>query len=342
MSSPSQQIILITGASGFVAAHILTSFLEKGYNVRGTVRSPSSAQNVKESHAKYGDKLTFVIVPDITVEGAFDEAVKGVDGVIHTASPFTFNVEDPEKDLLIPAIKGTTGILESIQRCNPSVKRVVITSSFAAINDPSKGSRPGHIYTEADWNPTTYDEAKKGPPNFSYGASKKLAEKAAWDYVEKNKPNFTIATINPPMIYGPNEHKVESLDKLNTSSVQIYDLINGKSKEVPGNRVWGFADVRDVGQAHLRAYERPEAGGQRFLIATGNFSFQQMCDIIRKEFPELREKTPKGNEGAPLPDVYRYDASKAKKVLGMEFISLEQCVKDTVANLLELEKTLSK
>jgi nucleoside-diphosphate-sugar epimerase len=340
-SSSSSQPILVTGTSGFVAAHVLNSFLDKGYHVRGTVRSKSSAEKVRKSHAKYGDRLTFAIVPDITAPGAFDEAVQGVVGVIHTASPFVFDVEDYEKDLLLLAIKGTTGILESIQRCNPAVKRVVITSSFASILDIPKGYRPGYTYSEADWNPCTYEEAKQGPGPVAYCASKVFAEKAAFEYVEKNRPNFTVSTICPPMVFGPNAHYIESLYKLNTSSADVWNLINGSTKDIPSTGFPAFADARDVADAHLKAYEIPEAGGERFLITSGNYTNQWICDISRKEFPELRDRTPEGNVGEAL-NAYKLDTSKARRILGLEFISFEKCIKDTVANLLELEKTIGK
>ena len=205
----SRPLILLTGASGFVAAHVLDSLLKHGYNVRGTVRSESSADKVHKLHAQNlgGDdsRLTFAYVQDVAQEGAFNEAVKGVDGVIHTASPFVIGVEDNERDLLHPAIKGTTEILKAVKANAPQVKRVVITSSFAAIVDWSKGLRPGYTYSEKDWNPVTYEEAKTGSGCVPYAGSKKFAEKAAWDYVESEKPAFSISTINPPMIYGPME-----------------------------------------------------------------------------------------------------------------------------------------
>lgn len=104
--------------------------------------------------------------------------------------------------MLDPAVIGTTGILKSIKKSAPSVKRVVITSSFAAIVDPSKGNWPGHDYSEEDWNPITQKEAEESPVS-AYRASKTFAEKASWDFLEKEKPNFSIATINPPMVFGP-------------------------------------------------------------------------------------------------------------------------------------------
>jgi nucleoside-diphosphate-sugar epimerase len=104
--------------------------------------------------------------------------------------------------LLDPAVIGTTGILKSIKKSAPSVKRVVITSSFAAIVDPGKGNWPGHVYSEDDWNPITHEEAQESP-QAGYRASKTFAEKAAWEFLDKEKPNFTVATINPPLVFGP-------------------------------------------------------------------------------------------------------------------------------------------
>jgi nucleoside-diphosphate-sugar epimerase len=104
--------------------------------------------------------------------------------------------------LLDPAVIGTTGVLSSIKKHAPSVKRVVITSSFASIVEPSKGFWPGHVYSEDDWNPITVEEAMESPAA-GYRASKTFAEKAAWDFVEKEKPNFSLSTINPPLVFGP-------------------------------------------------------------------------------------------------------------------------------------------
>jgi nucleoside-diphosphate-sugar epimerase len=122
--------------------------------------------------------------------------------VIHTASPFHFNVTDTKKDLLDPAIIGTTGILKAIKKNAPRVKHVVITSSFASILNAAKGnSWTEHTYSEKDWNPITEEEALQNPSN-GYRASKTFAEKAAWEFVEKEKPNFTLSTMCPPLVIG--------------------------------------------------------------------------------------------------------------------------------------------
>ncbi|EXJ81899.1 dihydroflavonol-4-reductase [Capronia coronata CBS 617.96] len=336
--------VLVTGASGFLATHVVKNFLDHGYHVRGTVRSEETANRVRQTHSQHSDRLSFAIVEDVAAPGAFDEAVKGVDGVIHTASPFVTTVEDVEKDLLQPAIQGTTNILEAIAKYNPNVKRVVITSSFASIIDMTKGTRPGHTYTEEDWNNMTYQQAKEsGNGTVGYCASKALAEKAAWDFVKERKPNFSLATVCPPMVYGPILHHVPSLDKLNTSSADVYRLMNGSLKEVPPTTFYAWADVRDVAEAHRLAYEKPEAAGQRFFITGGNFVYQQFCDIIRKNVPEVRDRTPVGKPGTGVgDDVYRVNGSKAERVLGLKYTSMEQCVTDTARSLLELEKSTGK
>ncbi|KAL3952727.1 hypothetical protein ACCO45_012670 [Purpureocillium lilacinum] len=269
------QTILVTGASGFIAAHVVATLLRRGYNVRGTVRSEKSAVEVFRTHSQYPGTLSIAIVPDIAAPGAFDEAVQGVDGIIHTASPFILGATDFETELFRPAIQGTVSILEATQKHNPGVSRIVITSSFASVLDPSQGKRPGYIYTERDWNPVTREEAGLGDGVAAYLASKTFAEQAAWNYIKEKK-------------------------SLNTSSGDIYRLINGSEKEVPDTSFWAFADVRDLAEAHVLALEKPAAAGKRYLIANSAYSYQQVCDIIRENFPQLRELTPEGIAGNPF------------------------------------------
>ncbi|KAL2850622.1 hypothetical protein BJY01DRAFT_261408 [Aspergillus pseudoustus] len=337
--------ILITGASGFLATHVVDAFLQAGYAVRGTVRSQETADKVRLTFSNFADKLSFAIVSDIAQPNAFDEAVKGVGGVIHTASPFQFQVDDNERDLLRPAIEGTKNLLRSIQKYAPDVKRVVITSSFAAMVDPFKGNRPGHTYNESDWNPLTYEDATKKyvTTEVAYLASKALAERAAWDFVAAEKPSFDLAAICPPVIYGPNTNYTASLAALNASSADIYRLMAPASKssnDVPTNSYWTCVDVRDVAEAHLKAFQISEAGGQRFFIASGNFSYQQIADIMREEFPELRDRVPVGTPGAGLGGVelYEVDSSKSKRILGIKYRSLKETVIDSARSLLSLEQ----
>ena len=304
------------------------------------MRSEAKGQNILKNHPNVPKgKLSFVIVEDIAQEGAFDEAIKSdppFEAVIHTSSPFHFNTTDFKKDLLDPAIIGTTGILKAIKKSAPAVKRVVITSSFASIIDGSKGTRPGYTYSEADWNPITEEGALENAST-GYRASKTFAEKAAWEFLEKEKPGFTIATMCPPLVLGPILPYLQGLENLNTSNQRIANILTGNAKEeIPATGTFIWVDVRDLALAHIRAVELEEAQNKRFFVTAGYMSNEEIADIIRDNYPDLRDKLPvKGVKGGgyPAEGVYKYNNSRTKDILGIEFKSLNQSIVDTVKSL---------
>ncbi|KAI1185580.1 hypothetical protein F5B17DRAFT_407256, partial [Nemania serpens] len=218
------------------------------------------------------------------------------------------------------------------------VKRVIITSSFAAILSEAGLADPTKKFSEADWNPNTYEDGLTGPPGTTYRVSKTLAEKAAWDFVEREKPGFDVAAINPPFVFGPVVPHLRSLSDINTSNGNMVALIVGRWKEqIPPTGVYLWVDVRDVAKAHVEAMERPEAGGSRFFVTTGLFCNKEIAAIARKNFPQLADKLPAdGTEGGDYPadGVYGYDNAKATKVLGIDWIPLEKSVTDTIQSLL--------
>ncbi|KAK6369864.1 uncharacterized protein PV06_01788 [Exophiala oligosperma] len=321
--------VLLTGGSGFVATHVLQKLLEHGHKVVTTVRSDEKGRYLLDLFK--GNPVTYTVVQDIAAEGAFDEAVKSdppFDAVIHTASPFHYNVQDNKRDMIDPAVNGTTGILKAIVKFAPSVRHVVITSSFAAISNPKA---PPKVYSEEIWNDMTMEEALTTKnPQAAYRASKTFAEQAAWEFVKIQKPHFGLTVLNPPMIYGPVIHEVASLDALNTSSIRILDLLLGKPRDGPvGSPI--YVDVRDLALAHVLSIEKPEASGQRIFMAAGMGSEKEMGDIIKRSFPELA-KNVRDDLVADMPP-YGIDNSKAKKILGITYRSLEETVVDTVKSL---------
>ncbi|MCJ1471162.1 methylglyoxal reductase (NADPH-dependent) gre2 [Pseudocyphellaria aurata] len=331
--------ILLTGGSGFIAAHVLDYLLARGHSVVTTVRSQQKAEWIKSAHPDTSkDNLDFAIVEDISRPDAFDEAVISdppFEVVIHTASPFHYNVTDVKKDLLDPAVIGTTGILKAIKKSAPSVRRVVITSSFAAIIDPKKLA--GKTYSEADWNPITEAEALENPNN-GYRASKTFAERAAWDFVEKENPNFTLASCNPPLVLGPIVHYLNSLDALNTSNQRIRNFMTGAAKEeCPPSGVNFFVDVRDVALSHVLAAFQGEAAGKRFFIVADKFSNKQIAEIMSEKFPHLRDLLPTGNAlksgDFPATGTPDFDNTRSVEVLGIKYRSLTESVVDTVKSL---------
>lgn len=231
--------------------------------------------------------------------------------------------------------------MKAIKASAPTVNHVVITSSFASIMNADKGHAwPEHTYTEADWNPITLEEATKTPAH-GYRASKTFAEKAAWEFLEKEKPNFTISTCNPPMVVGPIVHHLNSLDALNTSNSRVRDFLQGKAKEeLPDTGSYLWVDVRDLALAHVKQIELPDAAGKRFFITAGYWSNEEVAGIIRKNFPEYKDKLPAANPNGPggYPDgttdsLYKYDNTRTKKVLGIKFHSLEESIVDLVKSL---------
>lgn len=301
-----------------------------------TVRSDEKGHKILENHPGVPkSKLSYVTVKDIAQEGAFDQAVISeppFDAVIHTASPFHFNVTDPKKDLLDPAIIGTTGILKAVKANAPNVKRVAITSSFAAIINPKRHPKS---YSEENWNPVTMEEALEDPVT-AYRGSKTFAEKSAWDFVRNENPNFQLSTLCPPLVFGPVVHYLNSLDAINTSNARMRDMIQGKMQEKlapTGTFIW--VDVRDLAMAHVRAIELPEAAGKRFFVTAGHMSNKEIADSMRRHFPELSSKLPREESENDMPkDIYKYDNSRSLDVLGLSYRSLDECVKDTVKSLL--------
>ncbi|CAE6485992.1 unnamed protein product [Rhizoctonia solani] len=328
-SIKANETVLVTGASGFIA--VWGQFIDN-------IVSRTQRHTSQTIHGQ---------------EGAFDEAVKGVHGIAHTASPFHFASEDP-KDIIDPAIKGTTGVLESAHKFGSAVKRVVITSSVASVTDGMYHLKtPGTIYTENDWNTLSEKEieekGKYASGSEKYCASKTLAEKAAWEFVKNIKPNWDIATCCPSLVLGPFLHQVSNPNALNTSIATLYNFMHNKesiSKEALLVPNFNFVHVQDIALAHVRALEVEEAGGQRFITSSGPFCWQDALDVLDlpPEFPrgipgsvdvlDLPPEFPRGipGSGKALNHIV-FSHTKANKMLGIEFKGLQECVRDTVKDL---------
>jgi nucleoside-diphosphate-sugar epimerase len=319
----------------------VSALLEQGFTVVGTVRSNSKGQYLKKHFLKYGDKFSYTIVEDVGKEGAFDDAVKDVDAVEHTASPFYTDAKDPD-ELIKPAVDGTLNILRSVAKNGHKVRRVVITSSMAAVHSPK--DHP-YVFTERDWNKhDTKVVEQKGidaSGSSKYQASKTYAEHEAWDFIEENKGKikFDLATINPAYVFGPFIHEVPSVEKLNTSIAMFRSSLfvepPPQDQLTSPDRSW--VDVRDVGLMHAAALTKEEAGGERFLASAGPWTWQEILDVLHED-PDLIPDVMKGNRGAGKKDIKERtyaSGEKATKVLGINFISLKQCSRDTVKAIQE-------
>ena len=266
----SKETVLVTGGSGFLGTHTIVQLLQAGYTVRTTVRSPQREEDVRAMIRAGGipneSGLSFTVA-DLMRDDGWQQAMEGVSYVLHTASPFPGHQPADENELILPARDGTLRVLKAAS--NAGVKRVVITSSFAAVGySPKPANEP---YTEEDW--TNPDQP--GLP--AYIRSKTLAERAAWDFLEQDHGKLELVVINPTGIFGP------ALGKDFSSSLHIIQtMLEGHMLAVP-DLSFGVADVRDVAEAHLRAMTNPNAAGERFLV-TGDkvMSFYDMAVALKK------------------------------------------------------------
>ncbi|CAX41646.1 D-lactaldehyde dehydrogenase, putative [Candida dubliniensis CD36] len=338
----SSTTVFVSGASGFVAQTLVKQLIEKDYKVVGTVRSNEKGDSLKENlkAAKLAsENFTYEIVKDISVKGAFDDALKKhpeVTVFLHTASPFHFNITDIEKELLTPAVEGTNNALQAIKTYGPQVKRVVVTSSYAAIGRFGDLADPSIPANEESWNPITWEQSLADPLS-GYVASKKFAEKAAWDFVEKEKPNFTLSVINPVYIFGPQAFEIKNKSQLNTSSEIINGLLNSKPNDTFTNLTGYFIDVRDVAKAHIVAFEKDSIQGKRLILAESPFTTQSILDLIHKDFPQLNSKLPKGDPSqadAWKKGESRIDNEKTRELLGFKFIDFKKSIDDSVVQII--------
>lgn len=333
------KLTCVTGASGYIGAHIVRVLLAEGYRVRAAVRDPDKARSVDPLLALPGaDERLELAQGDLLDPGSYDQAIAGCDAVFHVASPYALTVDDPQRDLVDPAVKGTRSVLSSCIRAH-SVNRVVLTSSMAAITDEPDG----RVLTEDDWN--TSSSLTRNP----YYYSKAQAERAAWDFMASAQPPFDLVVINPFLVIGPS-----LTPSLNASPAVLRDLLTGG---FPGivDLVWGFVDVRDVALAHVRAMERPSAEG-RYLCAGETVSMREVVALLRehgfdrRKLPTLPLDSaigcavvwaaswlqPPGTGSylrTHLGRVPRYNNEKIQRDLGISFRPAAESILDTVRDL---------
>jgi dihydroflavonol-4-reductase len=266
----SSRPILVSGASGFVAIHTIIQLLEQGYKVRGTIRSLSKESEVRETIAKFvqANERLEIVAADLEQDPGWDEAMKGVEYVLHIASPFPLFEPENEDDLIAPAVHGTLRVLRAAHQAK--VKRVVQVSSNAAISSGHHGENK--TFTEEDW---TYLD-KVG----AYPKSKTLAELAAWDFIKsaENVNKMELVTINPPLILGPVPNR-----NSRTSAELVRTFMLG---QVPGvGRIkMGIVDVRDVAAAIILAMNTPEAAGNRFLCSADVLWLKEIAQILHNAY----------------------------------------------------------
>lgn len=330
--------ILVTGGTGYIGSWVVKGLLEKGHTVRLTVRE----KNKKEKYqfltdiAEKNEGSLEIWEADLLKSGSFDEAAKGCDSIAHIASPCKLNVKDAQKDLLDPAVKGTTNVLEAANK-SKSVKKVVLTSSVAAIYGDNIDMKNENltIFTEEHFN--TSSTLSHQP----YAYSKVQAEKKAWK-MAKQQSAWELIVLNPVIVLGPSLTSISQSASLKFMT----DMLSGKFKTGVPEIYWGYVDVRDVAKAHVFCLENKAEG--RHILSERVTEMLSFANIIRAHYgatyklpksnnPKwlvsiigglfgLSRKFVKNNVGIPI----QVDATKSIEKLNLNYIPLEQTIKDMV------------
>lgn len=276
------QTIFLTGASGFIAKHIVLQLLNAGYHVRGSVRSLSRGDEVREAvRAHLSDaenleeRLRFVAL-DLASDEGWDGVMEGCSALLHTASPFPLQQPEDEDDVIRPAVEGTLRALRAADAAG--IDRVVLTSSAAAVMyGPLATGKTA--YDELDWSEDYH------PMQNAYGRSKTRAEKAAWAFVANDAPMMKLTTINPVLVAGP------ALDgAIGTSLELIERILKGVDPMQPRIGL-PIVDVRDVADLHVKVLKVPASEGQRVLASESFLWLADIAKLIKGAYPDRPVKT---------------------------------------------------
>jgi len=334
--------VLVTGGSGFVGGHCIMQLLAGGHEVRTTVRSLGREAEVRSALDAAGagplERLSFVQA-DLTSDEGWGEAAAGCDYVLHVASPFPSGVPKHEDELIVPAREGALRVLRAAR--DAGVKRVVMTSSFAAIGYGFK--EPNRTFTEEDWTDVDGDHVS------AYAKSKTLAERAAWDFIAREGGELELSVVNPVAVLGP------VLGPDLSTSIQLVQRLLDRGMPALPRLTFGLVDVRDVADLHLRAMTDPAAKGERFLAVAGEpMSIEEVAHVLRDRMGEVASHVPTKvlpdwvvraaavadpslKQLAPeLGKVKRPVGDKARRVLGWQPRSNEESIVGTAESLAQL------
>ncbi|XP_044495984.1 cinnamoyl-CoA reductase 1-like [Mangifera indica] len=315
-SSPvSGQTVCVTGAGGFIASWIVKLLLEKGYTVKGTVRNPDDPKNDHLRELEGAKERLILCRADLLDYEGLKEAIKGCDGVFHTASPVsTSDVPDNVE----PAVVGTKNVI--IAAAEAKVRRLVFTSTIGAVYmNPNRS--PDVIVDDSCWSDLDY--CKNTNNWYCYG--KTVAEQVAWE--ETKKRGVDLVVVNPSLVLGPLLQPT-----INASIIHILKYLTGSAKTY-ANSVQAYVHVKDVALAHILVYETPAAAG-RYLCAESIFHRGEVVEILAKFFPEYPVPTKCSDVKNPRVKPYKFSNKKLRD-LGLEFTPAKQCLYDAVKSLQE-------
>ncbi len=272
--------ICVTGAAGFIAGHVIIDLLDDGHTVHATVRDlgdDTKRAHLDELKEQYPGKLE-LFEADLLEPGSLDAALEGCDAVIHTAAAVRLTAPDPQKQIIDVAVKGTQNVLDSIAR-TPSVKRIVMTSSIAAVMSYDQQDK---TYTEEDW--CTSDDIRLNP----YGMGKAQSERLLWKFADAHADRLQAVAINPSVVIGPPlaKHHIRS------SLSFIRNLVGWTYPACPPLR-FDLVDVGDVSRGHVRALTSDRAAGHRIIFSDRQMSLLEISKVLSRKYKTPMRVLPK-------------------------------------------------
>ncbi|RDW58391.1 hypothetical protein BP5796_12321 [Coleophoma crateriformis] len=319
-------LVFVTGATGFIGAATAMAALKAGYRLRLSVRNEAQIAKLKGIFSEFADKIEYVVVPDIMVEGAFAKVLDGVTYILHLASPLARSTD--KNKIFPPAVQGTVGILRDAAKI-PSVKKVVIASSIAALV-PITGVPEGEVVREdTNWDLSVDTNANFDAGNeFAtamkvYGASKLLANQASWEFMAKERPHFALVSIHPTLVYGHSltQQSAKELEG-STNGILFSSIMQGPSSDGPLRCVY----VGDVADALVKALNPSIKSGSKYLISGQRFTWKDTAEIVEKNFPGVPHKLPTDTN----PKVSLVDTSKAEADLGIGWAAPEKIITEVL------------
>ncbi|KAG8368006.1 hypothetical protein BUALT_Bualt15G0000400 [Buddleja alternifolia] len=314
--------VCVTGASGFLASWLIKRLLLSGYHVTGTVRDPGrdAGDEKKVGHLwrlEGARERLELVKGDLMVEGSFNEAIMGCDGVFHTASPVLgLPTYDPKAEILQPAIDGTLNVLRSCKKNSSTLRRVVLTSSSSTVRARDNFD-PRVPLDESSWSSEELCERLK----IWYVLSKTLAERAAWQFCENNK--IDLVTLLPSFVIGPSLPPL-----LCKTASDVLGLLTGETENFQWHGRMGYVHIDDVALSHILVYENEKAKG-RYLCSSTVVDNDELAAILSARYPAL--PIPKRFKKLDRP-YYEFNVSKLKG-LGMKFRSIQEMFDDCVEAL---------
>ena len=335
--------VLLTGASGYIGKHVALQLLNQGFTVRASVRKLSKSAEVINAVTPHlldsknlDARLTFIEL-DLEKDSGWDSALKGIDVLMHTASPFPLTSPKDENELIRPAVEGTLRALRAAK--NAGVKRVILTSSVAAIygRELTSGAL---AYDETMWTDVEHPVGR-----VAYTKSKTLAEQAAWNFIKEDAPEIALTTINPVLVIGA------PLDKNFGSSISLVErVLNGSDPMLPDLK-FAIVDVRDVAKMHVDAIKNENTKGERIISSSETRSFVEIAKLLKSIYPTSKVKSAQAPTfiirllslfdssikpilpqlGKPM----NVSGAKAQRLLNINFISVDVTLKESADYLIK-------